>query len=290
MFGYVRPFRPELKCKELDLYKASYCGLCCTLRERYGLLAPMFLSYDLTFLAILLEEPASCYHPCKGRCHGNLFCKKMRVPPSEALNRCADITVILAWFQLQDTIADDGWIKKNLARFLCLFLKPSYKKAHKHLPDFSAKTQQSLATLQQLEQSSCASMDRVADCFASILRDTVPEDVPEAQKRCFQQILYHVGRWIYLIDARDDLEEDKTSHSYNPLLLRYGEEIPQDDLSMTLNHSVFMAKSALDFLDFGVRQGLIENMFQFGFPVVQDAVLEDRWKRDKKQKIWRKYQ
>lgn len=57
MFGYVRPVRPELKCRDFDLYQATYCGLCRCLRRRYGLLAPMFLNYDFTFLALLLWQP-----------------------------------------------------------------------------------------------------------------------------------------------------------------------------------------------------------------------------------------
>ena len=51
MFGYVRPVREELKCRDFDLYKATYCGLCGAMRRRYGWLAPMFLNYDFTFLA-----------------------------------------------------------------------------------------------------------------------------------------------------------------------------------------------------------------------------------------------
>ena len=71
MFGYVRPFRPELKCKDFDLYRATYCGLCRCLRRRYGLIAPMLLNFDFTFLALLLWEPEEGFTPCRGRCHAN---------------------------------------------------------------------------------------------------------------------------------------------------------------------------------------------------------------------------
>ena len=67
MFGYVRPFRPELKCKDFDLYRATYCGLCRCLRRRYGLIAPMLLNFDFTFLALLLWEPEEDFTPCRGR-------------------------------------------------------------------------------------------------------------------------------------------------------------------------------------------------------------------------------
>ena len=76
MFGYVRPFQPELKCRDYDLYRATYCGLCRCLRRRYGLVAPMFLNFDFTFLALLLWEPEDRFVPCRGRCHGNPLVKR----------------------------------------------------------------------------------------------------------------------------------------------------------------------------------------------------------------------
>ena len=80
MFGYVRPFRPELKCRDFDLYRATYCGLCRCLRRRYGLLAPMFLNYDFTFLTLLLWQPEEGFRPCRGRCHANPLLKRTCAP------------------------------------------------------------------------------------------------------------------------------------------------------------------------------------------------------------------
>ena len=98
MFGYVRPVREELKCRDFDLYKASYCGLCGAMRRRYGWLAPMFLNYDFTFLALLLAEPEERFTPCRGRCHANPLRKKPMCPASEALDTAADESVVLTWW------------------------------------------------------------------------------------------------------------------------------------------------------------------------------------------------
>lgn len=286
MFGYVRPFRGELKCKDYDLYRETYCGLCCTLRERYGFFAPLFLSYDFTFLALLLDK--SEYHPCKGRCHGKIFCPVPRVPPSDALNRCADLTMILTWFQLQDKIKDDKGIAKLGARFLSLLVRRSYKKAEKYHPDFCQNTATQLSLLATLESQQCASLDQVADCFALVLQDTMPKDLSSTETRCLKQVLYHVGRWIYLIDARDDYEDDVKKGRYNPLVHRYSGEIDQEALCVTLNHSRYLALSALDFLDLPLRGQLLENILDVGMSAVQDSVLQDRWKTEKNHKMWRK--
>ena len=46
--------KPEMKFREFDLYQAYYCGLCRSLKERYGKRGQITLSYDMTFLALLL--------------------------------------------------------------------------------------------------------------------------------------------------------------------------------------------------------------------------------------------
>lgn len=291
MFGYVRPCRPELKCRELDLYKSTYCGLCCTLRQRYGMLAPMFLSYDMTFLAILLETPQEVPTYCRGRCHANLCITKSRVAPSDALNLAADYTVILAWFGLQDSIADEGFLKKTLALFLSFLLSSSFRKARKLHPDFTQNARQQLETLAQLEKENCDSIDRVADCFATLLQNTVPSQLEtddEPTYRSLQLMLYHVGRWIYLIDARDDFEKDNKQQSYNPLRYRYQGTLDDTSLNETLSHSLSFAYSSLAFLDIGTRTGTIDNILSIGLPLIQRAVLQDTWKTEKNSSMWKR--
>ncbi len=279
MFGYVRHHKPELKCKDFELYQASYCGLCGSLRQRYGMVAPWFLSYDFTFLALLLEEPSQEINLCKGRCHGNLLRKKPRVPDSQALACCSDFTVILAWYQLQDQIQDKGFWAGLPYRLLSLFLKPSFRKAEKLRPGFSQHCNTQLEALGKLEEENCGVMDQVADCFARLLQEAFPEDTPEEKARCLRLVLYHVGRWIYLLDARDDLEEDRNTGQYNPLLLRYGEEIDQEALDHTLEQSLRLARSGLALLDLGAREALVENILYQGMPGVSLAVAQGAWKK-----------
>ena len=111
MFGYVRPCRPELKCRDFDLYQATYCGLCRCLRRRYGLIAPMLLNFDFTFLALLLWEPEDSFAPCRGRCHANPLRKLPMCPDSGALELAADESVILAWWKLRDSVEDEGLLE-----------------------------------------------------------------------------------------------------------------------------------------------------------------------------------
>ena len=129
MFGYVRPVREELKCKDFDRYRATYCGLCGTLRQRYGWIAPMFLNFDFTFLALLLCKGEPQFPVCRGRCHANPFLKKTMCVANEALVAAADESVILTYWQLKDKVQDSG-------RRLTFWCRSSYRIS----PNWKGKT------------------------------------------------------------------------------------------------------------------------------------------------------
>lgn len=285
MFGYVRPCRPELKCKDFDLYRATYCGLCRYLRRRYGLLAPMFLNFDFTFLALVLWSAEERFTPCAGRCHANPLRKEPMCPDSPALEQAADESMVLTWWKLRDAVADEPFWKGLPARVLSGLLGSAYRKAAARRPEFAAAVEESLEELNRLEGEQCPSIDRTADTFARLLQAAAPGEGTEG--RVLGQLLYHLGRWIYLIDARDDLAEDRAACRYNPVAARYGPEGDDPALKRTLDHSLELMGAALQLGDFGCRKALLENIIYLGLPLVQRAVFEGSWAEIKKQKIWR---
>lgn len=285
MFGYVRPVRPELKCRDYELYRATYCGLCRCLRRRYGLIAPMLLNFDFTFLALLLWEPEETFTPCRGRCHGNPLRKRPMCPDSPALEAAADESVILSWWKLRDSVRDDGFWRGLPARVLSWILRPACKRAARRRPEFDCTVRSCLEELSALEKENCPSLDRTADTFARLLQAAAPRE--GAQGRVLSQLLYHLGRWIYLADARDDLEEDKLSGRYNPLAARYGPRGDDGALRLTMDNSLARIGAALQLGNFGCRMALLENIVYLGLPAVERAVFDGTWKEIKKQKIWR---
>jgi len=286
MFGYVRPFRGELKCKDLELYRATYCGLCRTLRRRCGIMAPMILNYDFTFLAWLTAPEKGEQVTCRHRCHV-LPVRRCMCQQSPALEQAADASVILTHWQLKDKIRDDKGFARVKARCVKLLLSRAYVRATRRLPEFDRVVAGQLEQLHQLEQERCPSLDRPADTFAKLLMAAAPAVEDAGHRRATEQLLYHLGRWIYLIDARDDLEEDRKSGNYNPIALRWDGEILDEELQNTLNHSIALMRSAADLLNFGRQTELIENVLRFGLPAVQRAVFAGQWKQVQKQKIWR---
>ena len=287
MFGYVRPVRDELKCKDLDLYRATYCGLCRTMRRRCGLLTPVVLNFDFTFLALLLApeegEPISSCH----RCHMPPFCRRTMCEQSSALELAADESVILAYWQLRDRVADQNFVRGIPARSLCALLSRGYRKAAERQPEFDRVVREQLDVLHRLEKEKCPSLDRPADAFAILLRAAAPKTGNEGRDRAIEQLLYHLGRWIYLIDARDDLEEDRSNGNYNPVALRYGRQPCDEPLALTLDHSLNLMRSACALLELGRQEALVQNVLSLGLPAIQRAVFDGNWKQMQKQKIWR---
>ncbi len=287
MFGYVRPLRDELKCKDFDLYRATYCGLCRTLRRRYGLLAPMFLNFDFTFLALLLTPEEARFTPCRGRCHANPLSKVPMCRESQALDLAADESIILAYWKLRDSIEDEGFVRGLPARSLTILLRRAYGKAARACPDFDRTVRECLEELKKLEQEQCGSIDQTADTFARLLQAATPDTGDPLRDRPVRLLLYHLGRWIYLIDARDDFQEDQRKQAYNPLLFRFGPEGDDALLANTLEQSMNLMRSAFCMLNFGCRTAVIENVLYLGLPLVQRAVFDGSWSQIKKQKIWR---
>ncbi len=284
MFGYVLPSERRLNEEEKARFRAVYCGLCHTLGERYGFAARFLLNYDFTLLAVLLSEgeETACdvrrcvVHPCRG-------CTAQS--PTSALEAAADRSVILSWWQLRDHIADDGFFSALPYRLAALVLRRAYRAAADRLPRFDAAVREHLTALDALEKSCCASIDAAAEPFAALMADAAADLSGERRRRALSQLLYHLGRWIYLIDAADDFERDARSGSYNPLRYRYQNEsgqLTQDDrlaLAQTLDASVEHMAAAYALMDYGVWTPILDSIFYESLYGIGNAVLNGTYRR-----------
>lgn len=284
MFGYVRPFREELKVRELNDYEAMYCGLCSMIGTRCGFFARMFLNYDFVFLAMVLAPKEERPKTLQCRCPANPLKKKCACAATPGLEAAADESVILSYWKLQDTVADEGFWKGLAARILSIFLKRGYRKAAAARPEFDRQVQQCLRELQNLEAARSASLDATADTFARILQAAAPGSGDAAKDRALGELLYHVGRWVYLVDAWDDLKKDLACGQYNPIHYRFdGRELEEQAyLRTTLQHSLNRALSAYALLELGGWSGVVENILCLGLPAVEELVFRGEWKKPKK--------
>lgn len=284
MFGYVRPARPELKVREWEAYQSAYCGLCHTLGRRYGLYPRLFLNYDFVFLAMLLSPAAERPATERRRCIACPHKKKCVLSENEGMDIAADESVVLIYHQLRDTARDGGFWKGLAARVLSFLMRPAYRKAAGYRPDFDRAVRENLERLVELEQNRCPSLDEPADTFALLLKAAAPTTGDDARDRAMDQLLYHVGRWIYLVDAWDDLEKDRKEAQYNPLPLRWpdGPEKHAPEMRRTLEGSLDLAISAYNLMEFGCWGPILGNILCIGLPAVEEAVFRGMWKKKNK--------
>lgn len=285
MFGFVRPLRGELKVREWERFQSVYCGLCHTIRRHYGIFQTSLLSYDCTYLALILDSLESGGgDTCRKRCMMHPLRKRTCACESEGLIRAAAVSVILQWHKLGDTISDEHGLKRFAARFLRFFLRRGYQKAARDLPEFDHCTLQCLTQLSELERQKTASLDRPADAFANILRAAVAGY--NGDSRILEEMFYHTGRWIYLVDACADINDDFASGSYNPVILRWqltqAELLPpvKDAMNHTLLQSLAASYHAYILLHPYRDAGIIENILCQGLPEVTRQVLEGTFSND----------
>lgn len=284
MFGYVRPVEGELDETGKERYRAAYCGLCHAIGRKYGFPARLTLNYDFTLLAMLFLPPESEPELCLRRCPAHPFRVRKVCACCAGLEAAADESIILAWRKLRDDVADKSFFSGLPARLSAWVLRGAYRKAARSRPEFDGQVRGALARLHEMEAARAPSIDRTADAFAGLLRAAAPAGVDENRHRALEQLLYHLGRWIYLVDAWDDLEEDRKAGRYNPIDARFdgAPEAQADYLRTTLTHSVKLAVSAFQLEDFGGWTAVIENILYRGLPAVQEAVLTGRWREQKR--------
>ncbi len=223
MFGYTTPFVCELKVGEHNLYKAIYCGLCRTLKKNYSNLCSLFLSYDLVFftiLAIIFLNDNIEFE--KKFCPITPFKKKICLKQCKSLDLACSLAIILSYFKLQDQIHDENLIKKIGFRIIKLFLKRHFKKASKQQQNFFKYVKNLYILQQKLEKKTYSSIDMAchptAECL-SLIFNSLSEH--EETKNNLKKFGYLLGRFIYLIDAIDDIDHDFKLKNYNPFLIKY---------------------------------------------------------------------
>lgn len=223
MFGYVKPFKPHLRMCEYETYKAVYCGLCGQLGKSFGAAARMTLSYDFTFLCIVYYAAADIAPGfASGHCHVNPLKRATICGEDEVLRFGADTAIMMIYYKLLDNIHDQTGIKRLGWKMLHPFVRRAYRKAAERRPDCDAAISRSIRCQNELEQQAVASVDAACEPTALMMADICRLlSGDKRQQRVLERLGYFVGRFVYLCDALDDLEDDLAAGGYNPYALRY---------------------------------------------------------------------
>ena len=235
MFGYVMANKPELKIREFARYKGFYCGLCRRLYQCHGRLGQITLTYDMAFLVILLT---SLYEPVteqeKRRCLIHPA-KKQFMLYNAVTDYAADMNILLT----HDHLRDDWEDERKLKGFLGMKLYARKKrKIEKKYPRQAAVITRSLESLHFLEEQQCTDIDSVSRPFGELM-----SEIFVWKDDSFQNILrpmgFYLGKFIYMMDAWMNREEDVKNHCYNPFSLQ--KEMDDDKIREMLDATLRMA-------------------------------------------------
>lgn len=280
MFGYIRPESNELLVREFNIFKAVYCGICKKIKEDYGNVPRVTLSYDMTFLCILLlslsnEETSVSMEGCIL----NPMKKKPISRDHEALEVCAALSVIFSYHKLLDEIRDS---KKVLAKAGSLMLKRAFKKAKIKHPEASQIIHNGLNELVLLEKGALESNSyiKAADTFGIILQELIEllskdffTDNKEQYIKAMGVIGMNMGRWVYLLDAVDDLDEDIKKEEPNPLKYYKKETANEKAKDMLVLYEQNCDKTAA-LLPYKRFAGIISNVFNLGMPQIRKKIFQ----------------
>ncbi|NLV49640.1 MAG: hypothetical protein GXY20_02970 [Clostridiales bacterium] len=290
MYGYVRPVKGELLVREYEEFRSVYCGLCHTLKHRYGFAARFILNYDFTFLAMLLSPEGETVCRELRRCAVSPIRKKVCRAICGELELAADISVILAYYRIKDALSDNGFFRTIPIRPAAWCVSLMRKRAIKYRPEYDRYVYGYLKELNTLEKENCDSIDKVADCFAKCLSVAASEAGTGPRERVISQILYHLGRVIYILDAYDDLQEDLKAGRYNAVSTRYfADGIIDDDEKEQLRSTIFDSLTIIladfELLGKNTYTTIITNIIRLGLPQTVEAVLDGTYEPAKRREI-----
>jgi len=279
MFGYVMPYKMELKVRDYEKFKAYYCGLCHTIKDQYGNIPRVTLNYDMTFLAILLDSLNE--NPLASKqiiCTLHPLSKKLIIIDNEPLKYAAQCNIVLTYYKLIDNINDDNSLKSKLA----------VKVLKKHIKDNALNNyiKDSLNKLYKMEKEAYNyNIDEISHCFADLTAYIISDYVKnnDELKEKLYWLGYNLGKWIYIIDAWDDLEKDMQNKKFNLINALYNKDNlsfqeltrkVKENIDFILTSCAYSCFTSLKNLPIKKNQELLYNILELGLLEKMDTVFK----------------
>ena len=260
MFGYIGVNRGELKVRELERYRAFYCGLCETLRKKYGLSGQLTLTYDMTFLVLLLsslyelkekEENKRCLvHPLK----------KHRQIRTRATRYAADMNLLLTYEHLLDDWMDEHSVTGKAGS---LWLRGRVRRIQHRYAHKTEVFRKELAELHTYEQQNSTSLDAASGCFGRLMAELFAYK-RDSWEPYLRKLGFFLGKYIYLLDAFDDYAKDEKTGNYNVLCQFEDEQVRQERVREAMMMMIAECAQIIEFLPLLRDEGILKNIVYSG--------------------------
>lgn len=272
MFGYIIINKSEMKFKEFDIYHSYYCGLCRKIKEKYGFTGQISLSYDMTFLLMLLTglyEPPTEVGSCK--CIAHPF-ERHETRTNIFTEYAADMNVLFACYKCHDDWDDEKKFWKlcygKMLEGKTKAMKTAYgEKVHtiwRLMQDFT-----------DAEQAGETDIDKIAGLFGKVMAQIVACREDEWSDN-LSRLGFYLGKFIYLLDAYEDVEEDIRKGCYNPLKKKY--ETPDFEEECRAILTMLMAECCKEFEQLPILENveILRNILYSGVWSRYETVREKR--------------
>lgn len=260
MFGYIMVNKQELRFREFDLYQSYYCGFCQELKRLYGKRGQMTLSYDLTFLILLLTslyEEETMETVCRCAAH------PLRKHP--ARSNCfsvygADMNLLLAYYKCEDDWLDERKLKKKA---FWMLLKKKAAEVEGKYPAKAKVVRECLEAIHRCEADGSRNIDEAAGWFGNIMAEIFAVR-PDEWERELRRMGFFLGKFIYLMDAYEDIEKDQKNGNYNPLSGLYEEPEFEDNCGRILTMMMAECSKAFEKLPLIQDTEILRNILYSG--------------------------
>lgn len=276
MFGYVIPDKNNMYIRDFNVFRSFYCGLCRALSKTGSQVTRLCTNYDLTFYNILLHSLTGVEVQFERKVCAYNMRRKVSVCVDDLSRKMADLAVLLMYYNVLDDVHDGKPMRAVIAWRLAL----RKRAAAKRMPKVDALMKDNFAALAALEKEKCDSIDRVADTFASLMRDVTRELIPT--DGVIDDFTYNLGRLVYLMDAVDDLQKDSDKGRYNPLLLNYGKCEDKakyladnaEELNFVLGSTYNKLVGSYNQMNIVLYEGVLSNTVYLGLKMQMDKLLK----------------
>ena len=284
LFGYITPCKAELRMKEFEAFRAVYCGLCHQLGKSFGPVARLTLSYDFVFLAMLAYSQAEASPQIKrGRCACNPLKRVPLCCGDDVLAFSADAAALMIYYNLLDKIEDSGFFSKIGYSLLRPLAANARRSAGKRQPRIDKIFEELSVNQRKVEAKSNVGIDEAAEPSAKALAElSMALSESPVQKRVLERLGYLAGRYIYLCDALDDIEDDLRDCSFNPLVTRFfkdsqdeaakkcARDYARDSLMLTIGE----AGQTMNLLEMSSFAPVLENIIYLGMAERVEKILK----------------
>ena len=251
----------DLTFREYEHYKAYYCGLCKYLKRNHTELSRLTINYDITFLIVLLS---SIYQPSAQVFHEKCIVdpvKKKKHIINDITEYAASMNILLAYYKLEDDVNDEGGIKSRLARQA---YKKSFKTAYDKYPKKADFIKKCLGELRSLEEDQSSSIDQTSNCFARLLEEIFDYKDDDYRDR-LRKVGFNIGKYIYIMDAYEDLDEDLEKGRYNPFTsYKDDRDALKDRVDKLIGMTLARLEEGILDLDIEVNKSIIDNIIYSG--------------------------